>query len=163
MIVSAIVAAGDNGVIGNKGKIPWEMPADSAFVTKTTMGHPLIMGSHTHDLIGKSLPGRLNVVISRRPDYKGAEGAIVVHTVDEALALEEVKNADEVFIFGGQRIYELAMPKTQRIYLTRVHTSVEGDAFFTYDPKEWQEISCDKHKADDKNPFDYDFCVLERK
>jgi dihydrofolate reductase len=121
------------------------------------------MGSHTHDLIGKSLPGRLNVVISRRPDYKGAEGAIVVHTVDEALALEEVKNADEVFIFGGQRIYELAMPKTQRIYLTRVHTSVEGDAFFTYDPKEWQEISCDKHKADDKNPFDYDFCVLERK
>jgi dihydrofolate reductase len=161
-MLSAIVAASDNNVIGDKGKIPWKLPADSDFVTQKTMGHPLIMGSHTHDLIGKSLPGRVNIVISLRPDYKAAEGAIVVHSVDEALALDEVKNNDEAFIFGGQKIYELAMSQTRRIYLTRVHATVNGDAFFTYDPSEWREVSREIHKADDQNPYDFDFIVLER-
>lgn len=163
MVLSAIVAVSDNDVIGNKGQIPWKLPADSAFVSKTTMGHPLIMGSATHDSIGRVLPGRLNVVISRRPEYKAAEGAIVSHTLDEALNLEGVKQANEAFIFGGQKIYELSMPKVQRIYLTRIHTIVEGDAFFRYNQSEWQEISKEQHKNDDKNHYDYDFVVLERR
>jgi dihydrofolate reductase len=163
MILSAIVAASDNDVIGNKGRIPWKLAADSAFAKNKTMGHPLIMGSKTHDAIGRILPGRTNIVISRRPDYKAAEGAVVVGSIDEALALKEVKDTDETFIFGGQKIYELAMPRLEKIYLTRVHATVDGDAFFKYDPLKWQEVSRNSHPADDKNQYSYDFVVLQPK
>lgn len=161
MILSAIVAASDNDVIGKNGEIPWKLAADSVFVNRTTMGHPLIMGSKTHDAINGILPGRANIVISRRLDYKGAKGAIVVHALAEALALDEVKNNNEAFIFGGQKIYELAMTKLEKIYLTRVHTTVEGDAFFKYDPAKWREVSKDPHPADGKNQYAFDFIVLE--
>lgn len=119
------------------------------------------MGSKTHDAIGRILPGRVNIVISRRPDYKAFEGVIVVKSLDEALALKEVKDVDEAFIFGGQKIYELAMPRLEKIYLTRVHATVEGDAFFKYDQDKWQEKSKDRRPADIDNQYSYDFIVLE--
>ncbi len=163
MTISAIVAVTENNAIGREGGIPWSLPADLAYMRDLTMGHPLIMGRKTHDSIGRTLPGRLNVVISRNPDYKAAEGSVLVGSLEEALNLPEVKKAGEVFIFGGEAIYKQAMPLTDKIYLTRVHTTTAADRFFHYDEDRWQEVSRQEHKADDKNQFDYDFIVLERK
>lgn len=164
MIISAIVGVSDNDVIAKGGIIPWNMPADFAHVRETTMGHPIIMGRATHDHIGKTLPGRLNVVVSRNPKYKVFPGSILANSVEEALQLDEVKDSKEVFIFGGEGIFKAALPYTQRIYLTRIHTTIDGgDRFFKYDPKEWIEVEREEHKRDDKNPFDYAFITLERK
>jgi dihydrofolate reductase len=165
MMISAIVAASDNNVIASNGKIPWNMPADVAFMRSKIKGHPLIMGSATHDSIGSIFPepGTINVVISRNPDYKASPGAIVVKTVEEALDLPQIQQSDEAFIFGGETIYKLAMPFTQKIYLTRIHITVNGDRFFNYDSEQWLEVARESHEKDEKNSYDYDFITLERK
>ncbi len=127
------------------------------------MGYPLIMGRKTHDSIGITLPGRTNIVISRNPDYKTAEGSILVGSLDEALNHPQVKQADKAFIFGGEAIYSQALPMTKRLYLTKVHTKVEGDTHFSYSPAEWKTTSSENHKADDLNQFDWTWLVLDRK
>jgi dihydrofolate reductase len=162
MILSAVVAVTEDNAIGKEGGIPWYLPADLAKLREITMGHPIIMGRKTHESIGRTLPGRANIVISRDPDYKVYEGSILVGSLDEALNLSEVKESEEAFIFGGETIYDMAMPLVQRIYLTRVHAKIPADKFFNYDPSQWRQISIKQHKADEKNPYDYDFCVLER-
>lgn len=162
MILSAIVAATDNDVISKEGKIPWHMPADFAHLKAITMGHPIIMGRKTHDAIGRILPGRTNIVISRDKNYQVQPGAVLVDSLDAALDYPEVKQAEEAFIFGGQSIYDQAMPLVQRIYLTRVHTVVDGDTFFRFDPKAFNVISREKHSADTDNPFDWEWLVLQR-
>ncbi|MBI2009000.1 dihydrofolate reductase [Candidatus Saccharibacteria bacterium] len=162
-MISLIVAATKNNVIGKENGIPWYLPADLAHFKNTTMGHPIIMGRKTHESIGKSLPGRYNVVITRQIDYKAADGCVVVHSLDEALNLPKVKADPEVFIIGGAEIYKGSLPLADRIYLTRIHTKIEGDKFFLFDESKWREISREEHKADDKNPYDYDFLILERK
>jgi dihydrofolate reductase len=160
-MISAIVAATDNNVISNNNKIPWRMPADAAYLRSKVKDHVLIMGSATYNSMSKAYPGSINVVISRKnlslPD------AIVVHSVEDALNLKEVKNDNEPFIFGGETIYKLAMPYTQRIYLTKIHAQIDGDRFFRYNPQEWKEVSREEHKKDSLNPYDYDMVVLERK
>jgi dihydrofolate reductase len=162
-MISAIVAATDNDVISKEGRIPWHMPADFARLKKITMGHPIIMGRKTHDAIGVTLPGRLNIVISRDPSYKVHEGSVLVTSLEAALNHPDAISDPEVFIFGGASIYAQALPKTQRIYLTRVHTTVEGDTFFKFNADEWHTASHQAFKADKKNPFDCDWYVLERK
>jgi dihydrofolate reductase len=161
MILSIIAATAENGVIGKEGGIPWYLPADLAHFKRTTMGHPIIMGRKTHESIGRALPGRYNVVITHQINYS-IESCAVVHSLDKALKLPEVKKANEVFIIGGEEIYKLAMPIANRIYLTRVHTVVQGDKFFKFNPDQWHETSIEKHLADQKNQYDYDFTVLER-
>ena len=163
MKLCAIVAVTDNDVISKEGKIPWHMPMDFERLKRITLGHPIIMGRKTHDSIGRTLPGRLNVVISTNPDYKVREGSILVDSLDAALNLEQVKAADEAFIFGGESIYMQALPKTQKIYLSRIHTTVDGDTFFKFDASGWMESSRESFKKDEQNPFDHDFIVLERK
>ena len=164
MILSAIVAVSDNDVISKQGKIPWNLPADFVRLKVVTMGHPLIMGRKTHDSIGRTLPGRANIVISRNPEYQVSDGSTLVNSLDKALNLGEVKNAQEAFIFGGESIYRQAMPKTQRLYLTRVHTTIiDGDAFFKFNPDDWRELKHEEHKADNQNPFGWDWYVLERR
>jgi len=164
MILSAIVAVTDNDVISKEGKIPWHMPADFARLKKITMGHPLIMGRKTHDSIGATLPGRTNIVISRNPDYKVASGSVLVSSLPNAIKLAEAENSGEAFIFGGEAIYNQALPQTQKLYLTRVHTTVNGgDGFFRYNPDEWRETSKESKKADEQNRFDCDWYILERK
>src|SRR3990167_1430233 len=160
-MVSFIVAVTENGVIGKNNVVPWYLPADLAHFKQTTMGHPIIMGRKTHESIGKSLPGRYNVVITRQENYKAADGCVVVHSLDEALALPKVKAAAEVFIIGGAEIYKQSLPLADRIYLTRVLTKIEGDKFFSFDESKWREISREEHKADDKNKFSYTFTVFE--
>lgn len=164
MILSALVAASDNEVIGNKGGIPWHIKGEQAHAKQISMGKPLIMGRKTHESIGKVLPGRLNVVISRNPGFKVFDGAVLVKSLDEALALAEVKSAPEAIIFGGETIYNAAMSGLDRIYLTRVHGNFEGDSFFKFDPNDWKIVSEEKHPADpeEDQPFAFDYLVLER-
>jgi len=160
MIISAIVATANNGVIGKEGGLPWYLPADLAHFRQTTAGHPVIMGRKTHESIGRALPGRQNIIITHNKNYQ-AQGCEIAPSLDEALRL--VSGTDEVFIIGGQTIYTLAMPKTDKIYLTKVDADIPGDKYFLYEPAQWQETSVEKHPADDKNQYPYEFVLLERK
>ena len=164
MILSALVAASDNDVIGNHGDIPWRIPGEQLHAKQLSMGKPLIMGRKTHESIGRSLPGRLNVVISRNPDFKVFSDAVLVGSLDEALQLKDVSEAPEVIIFGGEKVFEEAMPKLDRIYLTRVHGNFEGDTFFRFNRSDWKVVSEEKHQKDPENgqQFDFDYLVLER-
>lgn len=159
-MISIIVAVAENGVIGKTGGIPWYLPADLAHFKEITMGHPIIMGRVTHESIGKALPGRVNIVITRNEDYR-ADGCEVVGSLGQAL--KSVKDEPEVFIIGGDSIYQQAVALANRIYLTEVHAKIEGDKFFRYDPAQWQEVNREKHRTDDKNPYNYDFVTLKRK
>jgi len=162
MIISIIVAMGKNRVIGNKGKLPWHMPADMKYYRDKTKGKPIIMGRKTFESMGsKPLPDRTNIIITHDQDYK-AEGAIVAHSADEAL--KAAGNTEEVMIIGGSHIYKEFLPKANRIYLTIIEGEFKGDAFFPeYDITEWKEISYEEHERDKDNPYDYRFVVLERK
>ena len=164
MILSAIVAAAENNVIGKDGRMPWRLPDESAYFRQTTLGHPVITGRKNFEAMGRPLPDRLNVVITSQPGYKVPAGAVAVGSLDEALGLEAVKSADEVFVIGGQQIYELAMPRLDRLYLTVVHTKIDGGTtFFNYDPADWQEIRSDYHPADQANKYAFTIKLLERK
>ena len=121
------------------------------------------MGRKTHESVGRALPGRYNVVITHQKDYQAANGCVVVNTLQEALKLPRVKTGSEIFIIGGAEIYNQALTLADRIYLTRVHTKMEGDRFFKFDESKWQEVSRQEHKADDKNKYGYDFMVLDRR
>lgn len=163
MTISFIVAVAENGVIGKQGRIPWRLPAELAYFSKTTMGHPIIMGRKTYESIGRPLPGRYNIVITSQDNYE-AEGCQVVHSLEEAIEkAQKSQGNDEIFIIGGAEIYKLAMPLAGRIYLTRVHAKINGDRFFKYEPKDWQEISREAHSADQQNKYSYDTIVLNRK
>lgn len=160
MSISIIVAATDDGVIGKTGGMPWYLPADLAHFKEVTMGHPIIMGRVTHESIGKALPGRYNLVITHDKSYKAAEDCEVVESLEEAL--EKVKKTPEVFIIGGESIYEQALPLANKIYLTKVHAKIEGDKYFKYNPEDWKEVSYEAHPTDKQNKYSYDFIVLER-
>jgi dihydrofolate reductase len=161
MHISLIVATDKQGVIGKDNVIPWNMPADMAHFKQTTLGHPIIMGRKTFESIGRPLPGRQNIVVSRQSDFSPL-GVQVAHSLDQAIALAVVSHVKEIFIIGGQSIYEEALAKASKIYLTLIHADVKGDRYFKYEPSEWQEVSRQHHKADVDNPFSYDFIVLER-
>jgi len=163
MIISLIVAATENGVIGKGGKMPWRLPAESAYFRSTTLGHPVITGRKNYEAMGRPLPNRLNIVITRSTDYKVPEGVIVVHSLDEALDVPEVKAAEEVFIIGGAQIYDEAMPRADKLYLTVLHTRMDGDTFFRYDPDDWRLEWSEHHPADSENKFDFTLKRLVRR
>lgn len=160
MHISLIVALAENHVIGANNRLLWRLPAELQYFKKTTMGKPIIMGRKTHESIGRALPGRRNIVISRQADFQ-AEGCDVVDSLDAALAL--VKDCEEVMIIGGAQIYQQALPLADRLYLTWVHHSFEGDTFFpAWSSEQWREISHEQRVADEQNPYDLTFAVLER-
>ena len=162
MIISQIVAASLNNVIGINNGLPWNMPDDTAYFKKKTLGHHIVTGRRNYEAEGKALPGRVNIVLTRNPEYKIPDG-IVVNRLEDAIDIARKAGEDELFIVGGEQIYRLAMPFTDRIYLTRIHTRVEGDTFYPEpDKKVWKEISHTSNKKDERNPFDYDFLVYER-
>jgi dihydrofolate reductase len=161
MVISLIVATDEKGVIGKDNIIPWNMPADMAHFKKTTTGHPVIMGRKTFESIGRPLPDRQNIVISRNPEFK-AEGVQITDTIERAIALAVVSHVKEIFIIGGQSIYEAALPRADKIYLTKIHADMGGDRFFEYKKNEWRLVSTEKHQKDDSNPYDYDFILLEK-
>lgn len=163
MILSIIVAAAENGVIGKDGHMPWKLPAESVYFKQTTLGHPVITGRKNFEAMGRPLPDRLNVIVTRQEDYKAPEGCIVVHSFPDALQLPRVKSADEVFVIGGQEIYNLALPLADRLYLTLVHAAIDGDTFFKYDPDQWQKIWSEQHPADEQNKYSYELTKQIRK
>jgi len=160
--VSLIVAAAANGVIGRDGGLPWRLPADLRHFKRTTMGHHLIVGRRTWEEVGRPLPGRTMVVVTRDPALQIPE-AVVVHSLQEAVAVAVGAGDDEVFVAGGGQIYRQAMPMADRIYLTRVHVDVEGDTTFPeLDGEAWRLVSREDHEADERNPYPYSFLVYER-
>ena len=149
-----------NRVIGVNNTLPWRLPADLGHFRRITTGHHVIMGRRNHESIGKPLPGRNNIVVTRNPDYH-APGCVVTHSLDEALAAAQ-KDA-EVFIIGGAEIYRQAFGRADRIYLTLVHADVHGDTYFPeFDPAQWRETSRERHAADEKNPYAYSFLTYDR-
>jgi len=131
MKISIIVAVSENKVIGNKGSIPWNIPEEQLLFKKITMGHTLIFGRKTYESIGRPLPGRRNIIITRQKEYK-AKGCIIAHSLDQALFLGRGEKNDkkDIFIGGGKEIYKLAVPFVNRIYLTTIHKKIKGDTFF---------------------------------
>lgn len=163
MIISLIVAAAKNNAIGKNGRMPWHLSGDMKHFKNITWGMPVIMGRKTFESLGKPLPGRKNIVITRQPEWK-AEGVVIVKNLNDALFVAKQTDAKEVFVIGGGEIYRLAFEKTKRIYLTRVNAEPEGDTFFPeLNDKEWQLINQQDHEADDKNQYAYSFQVWERK
>ena len=161
-----MVAAAENGVIGRNNSLPWHLPEDLRYFKRVTMGKPIVMGRKTFESIGRPLPGRTNIVISRNAEFS-ASGVRVVASLDEAMILAgnvaHTDGAEEVVVIGGAEIYQLAMSRADRLYITEVHASVEGDAMLppVHWP-DWREVSRERHVASAGNPFDYSFVVYER-
>ena len=159
-ILSLIVAMACNRVIGRNNRLPWHLPADLKFFKRTTMGKTLLMGRRTHESIGRPLPGRINIVITRRRNYT-AEGCIVAHSFEEALVA--AGNVQEVVVLGGAACYARALPHADRVYLTKVQAEVEGDAWFPeLESSQWEEVWREDHPSDAKHAYPYRFSQLER-
>lgn len=162
MLISAIVAAAKNNVIGKDNQIPWYLPADLVYFKKTTLDHFVIMGRKCFRSIGKPLAKRTNIVVTRDPFFQ-ADGVLVAHSVEEALGIAFDGGAEEVFILGGGEIYRDSMDLWDKLYLTEVDIAPEGDVFFPeIDPEEWVETWREVHEPDAKNEFGYTFRLLER-
>lgn len=164
--LAVIVAAAENGVIGRNNALPWHLSEDLRYFKRVTMGKPIVMGRKTWESIGRPLPGRTNIVISRNPQFS-AEGARVVPSLDAALALAEdialIDGARELMVIGGAQIYAEALPRAARLYLTEVHAQVEGDAYLpAVDWPQWRERSRERHAAVEPNPYDYSFVIYDR-
>ena len=159
MKIALIVAVAENGVIGRDGRLPWRLSADLQRFKALTMGKPVLMGRRTWESIGRPLPGRRNVVISRQPGYRAA-GAEVFADVDSALAA--VATAPEVMVMGGAEIYRLLLPRAEVLYLTRVQARVEGDTFFPELDAGWRRVEQQARAADAQNPYALTFERWER-
>lgn len=163
MSVCLVVAAAKNNVIGVNNELPWHLPKDLQYFKKLTLSKPIIMGRKTFDSIGRPLPGRENIVITRQQQW-AHDGVRVVHDLDAAIALARELSPDaDVMIIGGAEIYRQALPVADKVFLTRVDAVLDGDAFFpALDSTQWRETSCEEHGACERNPYSYAFCMLER-
>jgi dihydrofolate reductase len=162
-MISMIAATAENRVIGNKNTIPWHLPADFKYFKEATLGKTIVMGLNTFNSIGgKPLPGRKHIILNNDPNYTPPQDCVVAHSIEEVLEMS--KDVPELMICGGASVYRQFLPLSQKLYLTYVKASPEGDTYFPeVNPAEWKEISCEDHKADGKNSFDYSFAILERK
>lgn len=160
-MISLVVAAARNGVIGRDGGLPWHLGDDLRFFKALTMGKPLIMGRKTFESIGRPLPGRRNIVLTRREDFEAA-GCEVVAAVEDALAAAGA--VEEIMVIGGGEIYRLFLPLAERVYLTRVETEVEGDTRFPpLEPDEWEALSSECFAAGERNDYPFTVITYERR
>lgn len=160
MIISIITAMDNNRLIGRENTLPWKIPADLQFFKKVTMSKPIIMGRKTFESIGRPLPGRQNIVITRDESYT-AEGCDIVYSIDDAIDI--AGDVDEVMVIGGANIYQQCLDKCDRLYLSRVLGEFEGDAWFPeINFSDWQLKEKEDHNADEKNECDYSFQIFER-
>lgn len=164
MVLSFIVAASENNAIGVHNELPWRLPEDLKFFKRTTLGKPVIMGRKTFESLGKPLPGRLNVVLSQSGNITLPEGVLLFDSLAESIERVEEEDVAEAFIIGGGKIFELAMPYVDRMYITRVHTTINNaDAFFpSIDHSHWKLVWEEKHTRDEKHEYDYTFQQFER-
>lgn len=162
MRVHLIVAAAENGVIGRDGAMPWRIPADLRRFKAITMGHPIIMGRKTWDSLGRALPGRENIVVTRQRGFH-AEGATVLHSLPDAVEHARESGATDAFVIGGGDIYRQALGAADVVHLTRVHASFEGDATFPpLDPAHWRETAREPASQETPQPLRFDFVTYER-
>ena len=161
MKISMIAAMADDRVIGINNSLPWKLPNDMKWFRQNTLGKPIVMGRKTFESFGaKPLPGRTNIIISRDQNYQ-AEGCVVVNSIDKAISA--AGDVEELMIIGGASFYEQMLPKSDRLYLTFVHTDVDGDAWFPeWNESEWRQVERIDHAADEKNPHAHSFVVLDR-
>ncbi len=160
-LVSQVVAMACNGVIGRDNTMPWHLPDDLKRFKALTMGKPMLMGRKTFEAIGRPLPGRTSLVMTRDPRWQ-ARGVIVVRSLDEAF--QRIGAAPELCVIGGAEIFSLTLPMTQRLYLTRIHASIPGDTVFpTLDTSQWREIERTEHPADERHAHPMTFSTLERR
>jgi dihydrofolate reductase len=160
-MISFIVAMDKNRVIGKDNQLPWHLPADLKFFKKTTMGHPIVMGRKTHESIGKPLPGRENIIVTRNKQYQ-PEGCMVIHSLAELKRLES-KKEEEVFVIGGAEIFKTIFPIADRLYITMIAHEFAGDTYFPeFNESDWNLVSIAKGETDESNPYEYSFNIYER-
>jgi dihydrofolate reductase len=158
-MISFVVAMDKNRGIGKNNDLPWYLPDDLRHFKKVTMGKPIVMGRKTYESIGKPLPGRENIVVTRDASYK-AEGTTIIHSVDEVLS----RKADEICVIGGTEIFKMFLPAADRLYITEIHETFEADTFFPeLDEEQWEEVSRNAGTVDEKNKYPHDFVVYEKK
>ena len=160
MSFEIVVACDARHGIGKNGSLPWRLSADLKHFKAVTLGKPVIMGRKTFESIGKPLPERTNIVVTRDPQFH-ADGIAIAHSLDDALA--QGRAAPEMMLIGGAQLYTQALPRTQRLYLTLIHADIDGDAHFPdYDPAAWRETAREDHVPDENNHYSYSFLILER-
>jgi dihydrofolate reductase len=161
-MISFIVAMDDTGAIGKNNNLPWHLPEDLKFFKRVTMGHPIAMGRKTYESIGRPLPGRENVIITRNPAYT-CEGCTVFYSVSDFIAWCE-RSMDEIFVIGGAEIFKETFEFADRLYITHIHHEFSGDTFFPeFAQSDWEIKSRTQGIKDEKNPYHYEFCLYERK
>lgn len=164
MIISLVVAASENNVIGKDNHLLWNLPNDLAFFKNTTWAMPVVMGRKTYQSLGKPLKGRTNIVISKDGALDHVKGIIHVTSLDSAVKAAEDTDAKECFVIGGGEIFRIAMPMAHRIFMTRVHATLDGDTFFpAIDPDQWNLVSSTTFEADAKHAYSYSFETWQRK
>ncbi|MFE1243320.1 dihydrofolate reductase [Fictibacillus sp. NPDC058756] len=157
-MISFVVAMDENRAIGKDNDLPWYLPNDLKHFKKTTMGKPIVMGRKTYESIGKPLPGRENIVVTRDKSYK-AEVTTIVHSVDEVLQM----NADEICVIGGTEIFKMFLPVADRLYITEIHHTFDADTYFPeLNNNEWKELSRTEGIVDEKNKYPHEFVVYEK-
>lgn len=160
MKISLVVAMDKNRIIGANNQLPWHLPADLAHFKRLTINKPIVMGRKTYESIGRPLPQRRNIIITRNADFR-AEACEVFHSLDAAL--ENLKNEEEVMVIGGGELFAQILSQATTLYLTIVDAKVDGDVYFPdWNANEWQEVESQFNQADEKNPFNYTFLTLKR-
>ncbi len=161
-MLSHIAAASENNIIGRNNDIPWKLSNDFQYFKNKTWGMPVIMGRNSFDAMKKALPGRINIVVTRKTDWH-PENVLIAHGIDEAIKKAKESGAKEIFIIGGGKIFKETISIVDRIYLTRVHSIVDGDTSYPeINKNEWKLVSSDSHPADEKNNYPYTFEVWEK-
>ncbi|KGR89550.1 dihydrofolate reductase [Ureibacillus massiliensis 4400831 = CIP 108448 = CCUG 49529] len=158
-MISLIVAHDKNRVIGYENKMPWHLPGELKYFKETTMGKPMIMGRKTFESIGKPLPGRRNIIVTRNNEYS-VEGIEVANSIDEALEL--AGDVEEVMVIGGEEIFKLVLPVADRLYITHIEHEFEGDTFFPIYGDEWKLVSC-SDPVDSTQGYTFKYCIYDRK
>lgn len=162
MRISLIVAMDENGLIGAEGGMPWHLPNDLRHFKNITLGKPILMGRRTHESIGKPLPKRENIILTRDADYRAADCQTVTSFEQGCDLVRD--HAEEIIVIGGAQIYKVALPIAQHIYLTRIHDAFEGDTWFPeFQREDWQQVSCERRPADDKNQHAHSYIELRRR
>lgn len=159
-MITLIVAVSDNGVIGRDNALPWHLPEDLKRFKRLTLGKPVLMGRRTHESIGKPLPGRENIVVTRDANYR-REGITVAHGIEQAL--RAAGDAPEIMVIGGAELFHALLPRAGRLHLTRVHGDIEGDVRWpALDEHEWRVVERERHEADDRHAYAMTFEVWEK-
>lgn len=162
MLISMIAAMDKNRLIGNGPDIPWQMPADRRHFRDMTVGKPVVMGRKTFETLKRPLGKRRNIILTRNRGYQAPQGCIVAYSVDEVLA--SVQQAEELMVCGGAPIYQAFLPHANRLYLTQIHATFEGNVYFpAFNMAEWQEVKRIDYEPDEKNPYPYSFLFLDRR